>query len=236
MEKTEKYKVLDGSALKLIAMLTMLIDHIGSSIVRYRNVPLFTALGHTVDLYPVLRMIGRISFPIYAFLLVEGFLHTSDPKKYARDLLIFALISELPWNLLHSGRLFYGVQNVMFTLLLGLLAIWVIRDLQQDRRKQTLYLLGLLAASILLNADYGCAGFGFIVMLYLLRDKPLYRAVVGTCCLAGSWISGLAFLPIGMYNGERGFIQGKPLKYAFYAFYPLHLFILYAIRKTAVGF
>ena len=232
MEKLEKFKVLDGSALKLIAMLTMLIDHIGAVLGRYINAPLFTALGHTVDLYPVLRIIGRISFPIYAFLLVEGFLHTKNVKKYARDLLLLALISEIPWNLAHGGRLLYGVQNVMFTLLLGLLGIWVIRDLQDDRKKQALYLLGLLAAAILLRADYGCAGFGFILMLYLLRETPLYRAVVGACFFSGSWIAGLAFIPIGMYNGRRGFIQGKALKYAFYAFYPLHLFILYAIWKT----
>ncbi len=232
MEKLEKWKVLDGSMLKLIAMVTMLIDHIGAILGRYVNTPLLTVLGHTVDLYPILRIIGRVSFPIYAFLLVEGFLHTKNVRKYAGDLLIFALLSELPWNLAHSGGPFYSVQNVMFTLLLGLLGIWVIRDLQQDRKKQALYLLGLLAASILLRADYGCAGFGFILLLYLLREKPLYRAVIGTCCLSGNWIAGLAFLPIGMYNGRRGFIRGKGLKYAFYAFYPLHLFILYAIAKT----
>ena len=236
MEKLEKCKVLDGSMLKLIAMLTMLIDHIGSILGRYINIPLFTALGHTVDLYPFLRIIGRISFPIYAFLLVEGFLHTKNVKRYALDLLVFALISEIPWNLAHKGTLLYGTQNVMFTLLFGLLGIWVIRDLQADRKKQVLYLLGLLAASILFRADYGCSGFGFILMVYLLREKPFCRAVVGACFLAGTWLAGLAFIPIGMYNGKRGFIQGKALKYAFYAFYPLHLFILYAFRKTTFGY
>lgn len=236
MEKLEKMKTLDGSALKLIAMLTMLIDHTASVLVRYMDIPLFTVLRHTVSLYPVMRIIGRLSFPIYAFLLVEGFLHTSSPKKYARDLLAFALISEIPWNLEHTGRLFYGQQNVMFTLLLGLLGIWVIRDCQEDRRKQALYLLGLLVISILLRADYGCFGFGFILLLYLLREKPLLRAVTGTCFFSGAWYAGLAFIPIGMYNGKRGFIQGKAMKYAFYAFYPLHLFILYALRKMMIGY
>ena len=236
MEKLEKWKVLDGSMLKLIAMLTMAIDHTGSVIVRYMDRPLFTALGHTIDLYPTLRFIGRLSFPIYAFLLVEGFLHTGNPKKYARDLLILALISEIPWNLEHTGTLFYSQQNVMFTLLLGLLGIWVIRDYQDQFRKLALYLLGLLALSVLLRADYGCSGFGFILMLYLLREKPLYRAVVGSCFLSSTWFAGLAFIPISMYNGQRGFIQGKPLKYAFYAFYPLHLFILFAIRTMTIGY
>ena len=144
MEKLEKWKILDGSALKLIAMLTMAIDHFASAIVRYADVPLFTALGHTIDLYPTLRIIGRLSFPIYAFLLVEGFLHTSNTKKYARDLLIFALISELPWNLEHTGTLLFSSQNVMFTLLLGLLGIWAIRDWQDQPRRLALSLLGLL--------------------------------------------------------------------------------------------
>ena len=235
MDKTEKYKVLDGSALKLIAMLTMVIDHTAAVLVKYRNVPLFTALGHTIDLYPTMRIIGRISFPIYAFLLVEGFLHTSNPKKYARDLLILALISEIPWNLEHTGRLFYSHQNVMFTLLLGLLGIWAIREYRDEFRKLAPCLLGLLAVSLVLRADYGCTGFGFILLLYLLREKKLYRAVVGTCFL-GSLPAGLAFIPISMYNGKRGFIQGRFLKYAFYAFYPLHLFILFAIRKTTIGY
>ena len=236
MEKLEKLKVLDGSALKLIAMLTMLIDHLGSAIVRYMNIPLFTAFGYSVDLYSVMRLIGRFSFPIYAFLLVEGFLHTSNPKKYARDLLAFALISEIPWNLEHTGTLFCSHQNVMFTLLLGLLGIWVIRDYHDRPGKQILYLLGLLAISIFLQADYGCRGFGFILLLYLLREKSLYRAVIGTCFFHDAWIAGLAFIPIGMYNGKRGFIQGKALKYAFYAFYPLHLFIIYAFRQTTIGY
>ena len=236
MEKLQKMKILDGSALKLIAMLTMLIDHTAAVLVRYMDVPPITVLGHAVHLYTVMRVIGRLSFPIYAFLLVEGFLHTSSPRKYARDLLIFALISEIPWNLEHTGRLFYGQQNVLFTLLFGLLGIWVIRDLQQDRRRQALSLLGLLAASILFRADYGCAGFGFIVLLYLLREKPLFRAVVGTCFFSGTWYAGLAFLPIAMYNGRRGFIRGKAMKYAFYVFYPLHLFVLYALRKMTIGY
>ena len=236
MEKLEKWKILDGSALKLLAMLTMAVDHAASILGRFLNAPLFTAFGHTIDLVPVMRIIGRISFPIFAFLLVEGFIHTSSPKKYARDLLIFALISEIPWNLAHTGRLLYSHQNVMFTLLLGLLGIWAIREYHDQFLKLAPRLLGLLAICVVLGAYYGCCGFGFILMMYLLREKKLIRAVVGSCFLSSTWIAGLAFIPISMYNGKRGFIQGKYLKYAFYAFYPLHLFILYAIRKTTFGY
>ena len=73
-------------------------------------------------------------------------------------------------------------------------------------------------------------------MLYLLRDQKLLQCVVGCCFLPARWIAGLAFLPIDLYNGERGFIRGKPLKYAFYLLYPLHLLLLFWIRKTTIGY
>ena len=120
----------------------------------------------------------------------------------------------------------------MLLLLLTLLLLLLLTLLLSLLALTFSLLLSLLALSVVFRADYGCAGFGFILMLYLLRETPLYRAVVGTCFFSGGWIAGLAFIPIGMYNGKRGFIQGKALKYAFYAFYPLHLFILYAIWKT----
>ena len=123
---------------------------------------------------------------------MEGFVHTRSVKRYAGKLLLFAVLSEIPWNLTHSGNFLYGGQNVMFTLLFGLLGLWVIRDFQGDPQKQSAFLLGLLALSVVFRADYGCAGFGFI--------------------------------------------RSKPLKYAFYLIYPLHLLILFWIRKKTVGF
>lgn len=232
----KKWKKLDGSALKLMAVVTMLIDHTASVLLRNNTTVLFTLAGHSLDLYTLLRWIGRISFPIFAFLIVEGFLHTRDVKKYARNLFLFALISEIPWNLEHSGRLLYSSQNVMFTLLLGLLGMWVIREYHDHWEKEVPLLLGLLAASVLLRADYGCSGLGFILMLYLLRSSKLYQAVLGCCFLSSRWIAGLAFIPINLYNGKRGFIDKPWKKYCFYAIYPLHMLILYGIRRKTIGY
>lgn len=232
----EKYKILDGSMLKLLAVVTMLLDHTALVLLRNSSPVLLSLAGHSLTVYELLIFIGRISFPLFAFLVVEGFLHTHDVKRYAVNLFLFALISEIPWNLEHSGGLFYGRQNVMFTLLLGLLGLWVIREYQEQRRKQCVLLLLLLAASVVLQADYGCSGFGFILMLYLLRDRKLYQAVVGSCFLSSLWIAGLAFVPINLYNGKRGFIDRPWKKYLFYAIYPLHMLALYLIKNATIGY
>ena len=228
--------VLDGSALKLLAVFAMLVDHFASILLEDTYFTLFRFGERSVDLYEMMRIIGRISFPLFAFLLVEGFLHTRNVRRYAGDLLLFALLSEIPWNLAHSGRLIHGSQNVLFTLLFGLLGLWVIRDYQGDGRRKAALLTGLLILSIVFRADYGCSGFGFILMLYLLREQKLYRAVVGCCVLPSQWIAGLAFIPISLYNGRRGFIRSKPLKYVFYLIYPVHLLALYWIRRTTIGY
>ena len=102
-------------------------------------------------------------------------------------------------------------------------------------KRKAFALFGLLLLSIVFRADYGCAGFGFILMLYLLRNDRLVMAVTGCCFLTARWIAGLAFIPICMYNGKRGFIQGSFGKYFFYLFYPLHLLALYLLRHFLAG-
>ena len=226
----QRWKSLSGSALKVLAMVTMLIDHMALFYWRYDPEmlqPLFT-IGHRhVSLYFLMRCIGRIAFPIFAFLLVEGFVHTHNRMKYGRNLLVFALLSEIPWNLVHEGTWHYPSQNVIFTLLLGFLGMWAIERYRTEHRRLTFALLGLLAVSVFLRADYGCSGYGFILMLYVLRRRLLLQAVIGSCMLGSRWIAGLAFIPISMYNGQRGFIHGVWSKYLFYAFYPLHLLAIY---------
>ena len=232
----ERWKILDGSSLKVLAAAAMLVDHIAAVLLRDTRIIVFRLGTRYIDLYDLMRMFGRISFPLFAFLLVEGFVHTRSVKRYGGNLLLFALLSEIPWNLEHSGTLLYGRQNVMFTLLFGLLGLWVIRDYQGSREKKAAALVGLLALSVLFRADYGCAGFGFILMLYLLRDQKLLQAVVGCCFLPDRWVAGLAFVPISLYSTKRGFIRGKPLKYAFYLVYPLHLLALFWIKKMTIGY
>ena len=183
----EKYRVLSGSALKTIALVTMLIDHTTLTFLHGSKAAVFTIAGHTLLWYTFLRGIGRLAFPIYVFLLTEGFIHTRNRKKYGGRLLAFALISEIPWNLLHNGTVLYiKSQNVFFTLFLGFLALCAMDRYKNDTKKLALMLAPLLIASLTLKSDYGASGFGFILTVYLLRETELFRAVIGSCsCQAG---------------------------------------------------
>lgn len=234
----EKYRFLSSSGLKVIAVITMLIDHVASVLLRENPVVLLQIADYQLTLYTLMRTIGRIAFPIFAFLLAEGFHYTSDRKKYGIRLLVFALISEIPWNLEHSGKLLYNSQNVFFTLLLGFLGLCVIEELKTAAKKTKgiALLLALLLISIVLRADYGCSGFGFILLMGLLREYPVFRAVTGSCFLSSRWQAGMAFIPIAFYNGKRGFIKGRVLKILFYVIYPLHMLILYLIKENMGGY
>lgn len=235
-----KYYFLSGSVLKLLAVVSMLIDHTASVLLQKSPIVLLTIGRRSLKLYTAMRLIGRLAFPIFAFLLVEGFLHTRDRKKYGIRLLAFAVISEIPWDLEHAARLFrWSSQNVFFTLFVGYLGLCVVERLlksEEGRVKYTLALLALLVASVLLKADYGCSGFGFILTMYLLREQPLFQAVVGSCFLGSRWQAGFAFIPLNLYNGKRGFIKGRVLQVLFYAVYPLHMLLLYYIRLKTIGY
>lgn len=149
---TPKWKFLSGSAIKLIAMITMLIDHLAFYLLydfEFMNTPFITALGKEITLYYIFRTIGRMAFPLYCFLLSEGFAHTKNHKKYILNLFIFALLSEIPWNLAHTGTLFYDRQNVFFTLLLGYLALYFIEKLKGHLVLQVLYTAVLFVFSLL---------------------------------------------------------------------------------------
>ena len=243
----ERWHVLSGSWLKVIAMVLMLIDHVALFILRYVpefTEPLMTIGRQTITWYFLLRSVGRLAFPIFCFLLVEGFQHTHDRRKYGRNLLVFALISEIPFNLTYGGHLYGWSQNVFFTLFLGFLALCVVRRWEEvlpqsaifaeHNRRMALRLLALIIASYLLRCDYGNCGISFILLLYVLRRNEVLRAAIGCCFLGSRWIAGLAFIPIAFYNGRRGFIQGTFGKYLFYLFYPFHLLALYSI-KVALG-
>ena len=227
----EKFHILNGSVLKLIAVITMLIDHIAASLMVRNPIPLFTLFGKQITLYFVMRLIGRLAFPIYAFLIAEGFLHTRSRIRYGVSLLAFALLSEIPWDLNHFGVLWYAKsQNVFFTLFLGYVAIWLYEGLKEKRALQVCSVLAVLVSSLLLHADYGITGVCFILLMHALREHELLRAAIGVGVLSSKWKAGLAFIPLALYNGKRGFIKGPVWKYAFYVFYPAHLLILYFIK------
>ncbi|MCD7868487.1 MAG: conjugal transfer protein TraX [Clostridiales bacterium] len=235
----EKCRILSGSALKMIAMITMLLDHIGSILLSRYSPALQTlfVMGETnISVYRIFRDVGRMAFPLFGFLLVEGFLHTHDRFKYGRNLFFFALLSEIPWNYWHNETLLYGKsQNVYFTLLLGYLAFCALDYFRDKGLLQLACILALLWISVQLGADYGWKGYVFLLILYALREDRLSQSVIGSCWLYYEWKAFVAFIWIHMYNGERGFIRGKGMKYVFYAFYPVHIVLLVILRKIIFG-
>ena len=236
-----KYKVLSGSSLKLIALIAMIIDHAAYHILdnmAFAITPLFSIGSTSVTIYWICRKIGRIAFPIYAFLISEGYLHTHDKRKYGLSLLVFAFISEIPWNLEHTGDILLpSSQNVFFTLFLGFLAIYFCENWMADRDVKDLVLLtGIFAISYFLKADYGIRGVGFILLVHVLRGIRPAQALIGCSIFTNNAPAILgAFLLINGYNGKRGFINTSFEKYLFYAAYPLHILAIWLIKKNMLG-
>lgn len=180
--------------------------------------------------YIVLRYIGRLAFPIFAFLCVEGIIHTRNPVKYMMQLGIFALISEIPFDMAFKGKIWdTSSQNIFFTLLLGVIAIYIMRQgVLTTYKYSMIVILGFLAE--LLSTDYGMLGVWLIVGLYMTRDewwKMAVTLIVINVLLYGGIQSfgALAILFIVLYDGTRG----KGMKYFFYIYYPVHILILFAI-------
>ena len=247
---------LSGGGLKLIAIGLMFLDHVGAVVLE--RMLLAAGLGEAATSEQVaaflaqngalywadfaLRMAGRAAFPLFCFLLVEGFVHTRSAGRYALRLGVFALLSEIPFDLATSGPLLGrttwwnpAYQNVFFTLLCGLLTIWAM-DCCEKRGAwpawgRVLAQLGAcaggMAAAVLLMADYDFTGVLAIVLFYLLRRRRTLAGAAGCAALLTKGImeaaAFLSLLPISLYNGRRG----PRLKYFFYAFYPAHLLALW---------
>lgn len=127
---SRKIRFLDSDALKLTAIVTMLIDHIGAALLFPARMAGVNVSGSWIDMYSLFRSIGRTAFPIFVFLLVEGFYHTHSREKYFGRLLLFALLSEVPFDLAIYGNIVYmGSQNVFWTLAIGFLTIWGLEKL-----------------------------------------------------------------------------------------------------------
>ena len=219
MEKgTEKKRlVLNGSTLKILAMVTMLIDHIGAAVLlRYlldirSHVASIDAYNQLVTLYQVLRGIGRIAFPIYCFLLVEGFQKTRNLKKYIMRLGIFAVIAEVPFDLCFTSRAFsLSHQSVMLTLLVGVITMWLVSLLERHVANRFLLVpcaavviaLGAAAAE-LMNTDYGYMGVLCIMTLYVLRRRSGCRSPGAVWCSYGKY-GRPSLLSPSAFTTERG--------------------------------
>ena len=224
---------LSGSALKIIAVLSMVIDHCA-----------YFLMEHGTPLYGVMRCFGRIAFPVFAFLIAEGFAHTRNRTRYFLTILGFAIISEIPWYLLNG---YDGTHNVMFTLAIGVAALTVFDRLCEHRPLCVIAITLLLVLAYWMGVDYDWRGVLMIVLFYMLRHQTIepwsdrndicflsqaMRQIIFTLPLMmhyGMAGAVLASLVIFLYDGTRGHIKGAVAKYSFYAFYPIHLIILHLI-------
>ncbi len=217
-------KILSQEALKLIACVTMLLDHIG-------------AIFFPAQLW--LRCIGRMAFPIYCFLLAEGAHYTKNPHKYGLRLLVGLLLAELPYDLAFRGGFTWATQSVMFTLLLGFLMLRCMRRIPGFWKILALFPFALAARY--LRTDYSDLGICMIALFALTREIE-ERTLVQTLGLLalGIWrfqssplqiLMVLAMVPISLYSGKKS-TASPALQWAFYLFYPLHLLILWAISQT----
>lgn len=202
--------------LKMIAIVAMLIDHVGAVL---------------LPQYRILRLIGRIAFPIFTYTLVEGFIHTHDVKKYMTRMGILALISEIPFDLAFTGKLLeFGHQNVFFSLFLGLLMLYLMAKTPNELRSLLCVLIILFVARCL-RVDYGYNGLLMVFWYYHYRNNNLMKilgiAFINAFLMGGSQIYALfALIPILLHNGERG----PKCKGFFYGFYPVHLLVIYFIN------
>ena len=210
--------------LKIIALATMIIDHYGA------------IFQSGTDIY---RIIGRIAFPVYCFLLIEGYLHTGDVKKYGKRLLLFAVLSEIPFDLAFYGRLGFVHQNIFFTLFIGLAAIYFI-DNKDGLYKfnKNLVIAAAFILSIVLAVDYNIIGIIYILVFYFTRNYPKAKrlsyvaAIMLLINLMASPLQQFSLLALPLvyfYNSELG-PKNKFLQMLFYTAYPAHLLIFYFLK------
>lgn len=233
MNKLSRFQIFNSGMLKLIAVITMFIDHFGATVFGPALLRLPWVRGdaglyqHMAFFYRLLRQIGRLAFPIYCFLLVEGFMHTRSRTKYLLRLGLFALVSEIPFDYAIYGHWFYPAkQNVFFTLFLGLLVMILANRLKNDWGQFLIMAAGVFLG-YLLKTDYGARGVFLICALYLVRYARPIQCLMGSLIMQYEITAPLSFIPILLYNGEKGRIK---LKYFFYWFYPVHLLLLGIIR------
>ncbi|MBS5388468.1 MAG: pilus assembly protein [Clostridiales bacterium] len=244
-------KYFTGSTLKIIAVISMILDHFSQIILKQGiilNAPyaMFTDAQFSVLLTvsDIFHILGRIAFPIFCFLLVEGFLHTQNLKKYFLNLGIFAVLSEPIYDWAASGTMFsLEQQNVLFTLLLGLCVLTLIKRFEGNSIAFIIITLIGAGVSYICQLDGWYYGIFLIAVFYLFHNKPVLKSIsailVMYICGLDFSLSGLvepnfllavsSLIFINLYNGKRGI----KLKYFFYWFYPAHL-LLFTLVSTYI--
>lgn len=229
----KNFQFLSGAELKLIAIISMLADHVNKALI-YPY--LESNHGFLAFISDVFDIIGRIAFPLFCFMLVEGYFKTRNRKKYLLNLLLFGVISEVPFDMFTTASFFnMNWNNVMFTLALVLVTVWIIDTLKEKMQKRSkalwylvsiLIVLGMCIVSMSLSLDYEHHAILIGYFFYLFHDMPVFAIPFG---YASMFKEPWALLGFGLtltYNGERG----KQHKMLYYWFYPVHLLILGLLR------
>lgn len=225
---------ISSGTLKIIAVVTMLIDHLAAAVLA-RYIYTTGDVG-LIPLYDAMRQIGRIAFPIYCFLLVEGVNRTRHKGKYLVRMLLLALISEIPFDLAFSSQILeFDFQNVFFTLTISLAAMiglgWIAEKIKSFVAQQILIVLVTLASmavAYLIQSDYNCGGVACVLIMYFLRynrKAQLIAGYVAFVLILKELMALPAFVALAFYRGKKGFSN----KFFFYGFYPLHLLVLYVV-------
>lgn len=222
--------------LRMLALISMMIDHAG------------LALFPRTDAF---RCVGRLAFPLYCFLLVQGYIHTRDLRAYTRRLLFLAFLSEIPFDLLIFGRISSSMeQNVLFSLLLGLAAVYAAHRFEREPQRAAMNILLLFMASMLFQVSYGWLGVALCLCFYKLRHSRIRQAlyllpVEGVYCLSlalsgveTNWVlislcAMFSAIPICLYSGKPG-LRHKFVSFLFYTAYPAHIVALLIIRALRI--
>lgn len=214
--------------LKLFAILTMLVDHVGAVL---------------FPQYLVFRIIGRLAFPVFVYLIAQGLIYTSSVRAYLGRLFAFALISEIPFDLAFHRTVFYPAgQNVFFTLFLGLAAIAVLKKYWEEHPVPAfLFAAAMAVLAELLQTDYGWFGVAGIIVFYCFRNaRGLGILVFSLVLIAFSLMSNSLIELCALFSGILLYFYDSTKKgrwnwkYFFYLFYPAHLLLLYLIRAVAI--
>ena len=234
--------------LTIIAMLSMLIDHAALTLIRngklygydatlYNNAISLPEAKKWIILYTLMRMIGRLAFPIFTFLIVEGFRKTSNLFKYIIRLVILALVSEIPYDLMVFNEFMTNnclqIQNVVFTYIIGIFLLIILRAIKQLPFIVSIFpVVAALYLAVLFKTDYAVEGIILMYIFYTFRhDLNIKRilTIIVTFLMSLEHYYGAAALSvffIYFYDGQKGYID---LKRIHYVFYPLHMLILYFI-------
>lgn len=224
---------LSGSGMKILALVSMLIDHAALFLMDQES-----------DIYMISRTIGRIAMPVFAYLIAEGFAHSHNRLKYFVTVVAFAILSDVPWTLLFQND---GTHNILFTFALGIIALSAFERLREHCLMTCTAIIVIAGIATLFKCDYGWRSVGLVSVFYMLRSETIisWRVCRGLNLLTQklrqllfAWpfmldgnIVGvlLASAIILLYDGNRGFVSGNCMRYFFYSIYPLQFVLFYLI-------